>query len=226
LHEVGLEIAMPQTRILIADDHEVVIEGIKSVLRNREGFDVVGEALDGRQALELVAALKPDIVIMDISMPNLNGVEATRQIKKLFAGTHVIIYTVFTNEEYVIELFKAGISGYVLKQAPFSDLVLAINAVKAGGTFFSTKAPTVLSDYLKTLEEQGRDKSRFGLLSQREYQVFELLADGKSVKEIGQELCISPKTVESHKYNIMAKLGVRNVTELTKIAIREKLIPI
>lgn len=217
---------MPQTSILIADDHEVVIEGIKSVLRDREGFDVVGEALDGRQALELVAALKPDIVIMDISMPNLNGVEATRQIKKLFPDTHVIIYTVFPNQEYVIELFKAGISGYVLKQAPFSDLVLAINAVKAGGTFFSTQAPTVLSDYLKTLEERGRDKSRFGLLSRRERQIFELLADGKSVKEIGQELCISPKTVESHKYNIMAKLGVRNVTELTKIAIREKLIPI
>ncbi len=217
---------MPKTSILIADDHEVVIAGIKSSLRDREGFDVIGEALDGRQALELVASLKPDIVIMDISMPNLNGVEATRQIKKLFPDTRVIIYTVFPNEEYVIELFKAGISGYVLKQDPFSDLILAINAVKAGGTFFSTKAPTVLSDYIKTLEEGGRDKSRFGTLSQREQQIFELLADGKAIKEIGRELFISPKTVESHKYNIMAKLSVQNVTELTKIAIKEKLIRI
>ena len=217
---------MSKASILIADDHEVVIEGIKSALRDNEEIDVVGEALDGNQALDLVASLKPDIVIMDISMPNLNGVEATRQINKLFPETRVIIYTVFPNEEYVIELFKAGISGYVLKQNAFSDLIMAINAVKVGGTFFSTQAPTALSDYLKTLEEGGRDKSCSEILSKREQQVFKLLADGKSVKEIGYELRISPKTVESHKYNIMAKLCVRSVTELTKIAIKEKLIPI
>ena len=218
---------LPKTNILIVDDHEVVIEGIKSALRKHAEFVVMGEAFNGRQAREFVESSRPDIVIMDISMPEMNGVEATKRIKQLFPETRIIIYTMFSNEEYVIELFKAGISGYVLKQDPFSELMRAFDAVKAGGSYFSTKAPKILADYLKTLD-QGLEARHNTLerLSIREREIFKLLADGKSVKEVGGELCISPKTVESHKYNIMAKLGVHSVTELTKIAIKQKLIQV
>lgn len=212
---------MPKARILIVDDHGVVIEGIKSALRERLEFEVVGAAFSGRQAIELVKESRPDIVIMDISMTDMNGVEATKQIKKLYPDTKIIIYTMFSNEEFVIELFKIGISGYVLKQDPFSDLILAADAVKTGGTYFSTTAPKILSQHIKALEE---GKKSLGELSLREQEVFKLLADGKSVKQIAEKLFISPKTVESHKYSIMAKLGAQSVADLTKIAIRDKLI--
>jgi len=217
---------MSKNRILIVDDHGVVIEGIRSRFQEQEGFEVVGEAFNGRQALRLVESYRPDIVIMDISMPELNGVEATKQIKELFPETSIIIYTMFSNEEYVIELFRAGISGYVLKQDPFSDLMLALNVVKAGGSYFSTMAPKILSDYLTTLDGGLKKYADLESLSLREREIFKLLADGKSIKKIGFDLFISPKTVESHKYNIMAKLGVQNITELTKIAIKQKLIQI
>jgi len=212
---------MPKVSILIVDDHGVVIEGIKSVLRERLEFEVVGAAFNGRQAIDLVKDTRPDIVIMDISMTNMNGVEATKEIKRIFPETQIIIYSMFSNEEFVIELFKVGISGYVLKQDPFSDLILAIDAVKAGGTYFSTTTPKILSQHIKALED---GKNSLGDLSLRERGVFKLLADGKSVKQIAEKLFISPKTVESHKYSIMAKLGAQSVTDLTKIAIKYKLI--
>jgi len=212
---------MPKTSIFIVDDHGVVIEGIKSAFREREEYEVIGSAYDGRQAIEMVEAMRPDIVIMDISMPDLNGIEATKRIKELSSDIKIIIYTMFSNEEFVIELFKSGISGYVLKQDPFSDLVLAIDAVKAGGSYFSTTAPRILSEHIRTLED-GR--KGLGVLSLREHEIFKLLADGKSVKQIAEKLFISPKTVESHKYSILTKLGVQTVTDLTKIAIRHKLI--
>ena len=212
---------MHKVSIVIVDDHGVVIEGIKSALRARSEFEVVGEAYNGRQAIELVRRARPDIVIMDISMTDMNGVEATKQIKSLFPETKIIIYSMFSNEEFVIELFKVGISSYVLKQDPFSDLILAIDAVKGGGTYFSTTAPKIVSQHIQALE--GRRK-RFGDLSLREQEVFKLLADGRSVKQIAEKLFISPKTVESHKYSIMTKLGAESITDLTKIAIRHKFI--
>lgn len=213
---------VPQrTKILIVDDHEVVIEGIKSFLRNKVDFEIVGEALDGNQALELVERYKPEIVLMDISMPGLNGVEATIKIKQTFPDVRIIIYSMFSNKEYIIELFRVGISGYVLKQNSSSDLMMALNAVKGGGTYFSTMAPKVLSEHLNRMEEQ---KGGLTNLSTRERQIFEQLADGKSIKEISHSLCISPKTVESHKYNLMAKLGAQTITELTKIALKYNLI--
>jgi DNA-binding NarL/FixJ family response regulator len=214
---------MPKTNIFIVDDHGVVIEGIKSAFRNREEYEVIGVAYSGRQAIEMVKSMRPDIVIMDISMTDINGVEATKQIKRLFSDTKIVIYTMFSNEEFVIELFKAGISGYVLKQDPFLDLMVAIDAVKAGGTYFSTTAPKIVSQHIKALEE---GKKSLGELSLREQEVFKLLADGKSVKQIAEKLFISPKTVESHKYSIMAKLGAQSITDLTKIAIKHKLIQV
>lgn len=217
---------MTKTKILIADDHRVVIEGIKSALQEHPEFKVVGEAVDGLEAVKFVKSLKPNIVIMDISMPNLSGIEATRQIKGLKPGIQVLIYTMHSDKEFVIDLFKAGISAYVLKDDPLSDLILALKAVEGGGTYFSTMAPTILARHMEEMEEKSTSKNSFDTLSQREVEVFQLLAEGKRIKEIAKQLFISPKTVESHKYNIMEKLQAASVIDLTKIAIRKNLIKV
>ncbi|MEA1901769.1 MAG: response regulator transcription factor [Thermodesulfobacteriota bacterium] len=217
---------MPATNILIADDHRVVIEGIKSALQEHPEFEVVGEAVDGLEAVEFAKSLKPNIVIMDISMPNLSGIEATRQIKALNPGNQIVIYTMHSDKEFVIDLFKAGISAYVLKDDPLSDLILALKAVEGGGTYFSTMAPTILARHMEEMEEKTTSKNSFDTLSQREMEVFQLLAEGKRIKEIANQLFISPKTVESHKYNIMEKLQAASVIDLTKIAIRKNLIKV
>jgi len=215
-----------KTKILIVDDHRVVIEGIKISLQEHPELEVVGEAADGLQAVEFVKSSQPDIVIMDISMPNLNGIEATRQIHECNPETRIIIYTMYSDKELVIDLFKAGISAYVLKEDPLSDLLLALKAVKGGGTYFSTMAPTLLVRRMEELEEKTREEDPFETLSRREREVFLLLAEGKGVKEIADELFISPKTVESHKYNIMEKLQAGSIVDLTKLAIRKKLIEV
>lgn len=219
---------MSEVRLFIADDHGVVIEGIRSALTGMEDYKIVGNATDGKKAIEEVSRLKPDIIIMDISMPHINGVEATKEIKSRFPEIRIIVYTMFSDREYVIELFKAGMDGYVLKQDPFSDLIRALEAVRSGGAFFSTMAPKVLAEHLQAIETSGSVASPSDLssLSQRELEIFQLLADGCTIKDISRKLFISPKTVESHKYNIMAKLDLESMTELTKLAIKNNMITI
>lgn len=217
---------MQKTKILIVDDHRVVIEGVRSALKEHAEFEVVGEAFNGREAVKLSESLSPDIVIIDISMPELNGIDATMQIKRSSPDIRIIIFTMYSNREYVIDLFKAGISAYVLKDDPLSDLILAIKAVNSGGTYFSTMAPKIIVSHLKDLEEGKIEKNHFEGLSMREREIFQLLAEGKSIKHIAGQLYISPKTVESHKYNIMAKLNISTPTDLVKIALRKKLIQI
>ncbi len=217
---------MSKTKRFIVDDHRVVIEGIKSALQEYPEFEVVGEAIDGLEAVEFVKSSRPDIVIMDISMPNLGGVEATRQIKEFDPEIGIVIYTMYSDKEFVIDLFKAGISAYVLKEDPLADLILALKAVKGGGTYFSTTAPTILLRHVEELEEKTTREDSFDTLSKREQEVFQHLAEGKSIKEIASELFISPKTVESHKYNIMEKLQATSIVDLTKIAIRKNLIKV
>ena len=217
---------MAKTKILIVDNHRVVIEGIKSELRGHSEFEVVGEALNGHQAVKLAESLRPDIVIMDISMPELNGIDATLQIKKKFPDIRIVIFTMYSNKEYVIDLFMAGISGYVLKDDPMSDLIFALKAVKGGGTYFSTMTPSVLLNHMKALENGNTCKDLFNSLSMREREVFQLMAEGNPIKEIAGRLCISPRTVESHKYNIMAKLDIQSMTDLIKTAIRKNIINI
>ncbi len=217
---------MSKTKILIVDDHRVVIEGIKSAFQELPEFEVVGQAVDGLQSVELAKSLRPDIVLMDVSMPNLNGIEATQQIKQLNPEIKIIIYTMHSDKELVLDLFKADISAYVLKDDPLSDLILALNAVKGGGTYFSTVAPSVLLGHIQNLETQISSMDPFENLSRREREIFRLLADGKHIKRIADQLQISPKTVETHKYNIMKKLGVRSMAELTKIGIKKQLIKI
>lgn len=215
---------MIKTKILIVDDHRIVIEGIKSCLAQYSEFEVVGEAVNGRQAVKLAGSLNPDVIVMDISMPDLNGIDATMQIKKNNPGIRIIIYTMNSNREFIIDLFKAGISGYVLKEDPISDLMLAIKAIKSGNSYFSTKAPSVLVDHLLELEGGKVEKNRFESLSLREREVFQLLAEGRSVKEAAERLSISPKTVETHKYSIFNKLEINSMTDLIKIAIRKKIV--
>jgi len=217
-----------KTKVLIVDDHRVVIEGIKSALSVSPDLEVVGEALNGHQAIKKAKSLKPDIVIMDISMPDLNGIDATLQIKKMDPRIKIIIFSMYSNREYVIDLFKAGISSYVLKKDPMSDLVNAIKAVERGGTYFSTISSEILLNYVRELDETKNNNinniNGFDSLSLREREVFQLLAEGKFIKEIAETLGISRKTVETHKYNIMEKLHAQNITELTKLAIKKGII--
>ena len=215
---------MSQTTVLIVDDHSVVIEGIKFALHDQVDFKLIGEANNGKDALATVKQFNPGIVILDISMPDMTGIEVTRYIKKHHPETQIVIYTMYSNKEFVIDLFKAGISAYVLKDDPLSDLLLALQAVRSGGTYFSTKAPTILLRHMQELEKKTTPSGGLGSLSRREMEVFKLLAEGKSIKDISRQLFISPKTVETHKYNILDKLNAASVVELTKLAIRKNLI--
>lgn len=217
---------MGKTKILIVDDHRVVIEGVKSALSVYPEFEVVGEAYDGREAVQMVKSLNPDIVVMDIAMPELNGVDATLQIKKLDPDVKIIVFTMYSDREYVIDLFKVGISSYVLKKDSMSDLVNAVKAVERGGTFFTSIAAQVLLSYVKELDEGKTNQDGVDTLSLREREVFQVLAEGKSIKDIASTLGLSRKTVETHKYNIMEKLQVQTVTDLTKIAIKKGIIQI
>jgi len=212
------------TKILIADDHDVVVEGIKVALRDHPGFFVIGEAFDGRDVIRKVQTLEPDVIIMDISMPFLNGIDATIQIKKTQPHISVIIMSMYSNAEYIIRLIKAGISAYVVKDDPLSDIILAVNAAKRKGAYLSTAAWESLLEHLRTLEADEHRRDRFEELSLREREVFQLLVEGKKTRDIAKLLNISPKTVASHKIKIMGKLDVRSVSDLTKIAARKKLL--
>jgi DNA-binding NarL/FixJ family response regulator len=218
-----------KTKVLIVDDHWVVVEGINASLKEHGEFEVVGTASDGLEAIQKVKSLKPDIVIMDISMPNLNGIEAVNSIKKINKAIRIVIFSMYSDKEYVLSLFRGGVSGYVLKEEAISDLILALKSVRGGGTYYSQSVQKAIQEHMEDLES-GDGKSARGVgngilnLSVREKEVFPLLADGLTPREISKRLGISSKTVESHKYNIMEKLNAKSVSDLTKIALRKKLI--
>lgn len=208
------------TKILLVDDHHVVLEGVKAALSKYDSLEVVGVATNGHEALRKVQSLRPHIVIMDIVMPRINGVEATIQIKKIDPNIKVIIFTMHSYQEFLVDLMKAGISGYVLKQSPISDLHLAIEVVKSGGTYLSEDASEFWANHGYKFEEGNESDDPFDRLSLREREVFQLLGEGLSIKEIAEMLYISPKTVETHKYHIKDKLEIPNMAEWTKEAIR------
>jgi DNA-binding NarL/FixJ family response regulator len=210
---------MAKTTIVLADDHRVVLEGIKSALREIPEFEVIGEATDGWKALKIAEALKPDIMVLDISMPGLSGIEVVKKIKQTAPDIKIVIYTMHSSSEFVLDLFRAGVSGYALKEDPVSDLILSLKAVTTGETYVSKMVSNLL---LKHMKEPIEDP--YNSLSLREQEIFKNLAEGISIKEIADKLFISPKTVESHKYNVMEKLRAKSITELTKIAIKKKLI--
>lgn len=215
---------MTKSTIVLADDHRVVIEGIKSALRDVPEFEVIGEATDGWEALKIADALRPDIMVLDISMPGLSGIEVVRRLKLTTPDIKVVIYTMHSSKEFIIDLYKAGVSGYVLKEDPVTDLIHSLKAVSGGATYFSTMTPDMLQKSIKSKEEKMTGEEAYSRLSHREQEVFRLLAEGISIREIAERLFISPKTVESHKYNLMEKLNAKTIVELTKIAIKKNLI--
>jgi DNA-binding NarL/FixJ family response regulator len=213
------------TRILLADDHTIIRQGLCSLLEKQPDIEVVGEVGDGRKAIESVRELAPDIVIMDITMPNLNGIDATRKIVAEIGGTKVIALSMHSSRRFVTEMLKAGASGYVLKECLFDELVEAIKTVLNGGIYLSPRITgVVVDDYVKRLSTKYQPEAPD--LTERQREVLQLLTEGKSTKQIALQLHVSAKTVESNRRNIMDKLGIHNVAELTKYAIREGLTPL
>jgi DNA-binding NarL/FixJ family response regulator len=212
-------------RILLADDHKMFRDAVRPLLEGTPGLAIVGEAGDGLDAVRLAAEVRPDVVVMDISMPGLNGIEAARQILAADPRVRVIILSMHADRRFVTETLKAGAAGYLLKDGPISDLVEAIRTVAQGRTFLSRSIQdVVVQDYVGLARRA--DGSAFSVLSAREREVLQLLAEGRTTKEIADRLSISAKTVETHRRQTMDKLGLRSVAELTKYAIREGLTPL
>lgn len=209
-------------RIVLADDHKMLREGLRTILENEPELEVVGEADDGRLALKLVRELSPDLVVMDIGMPNLNGIEATRQIRSSNAKVKVIALSMHSDKRYVLRMLEAGASGYVLKSAACDELVRAIAAVTREQSYLSPEIASIVVDNYMKRPTPGR-RSTFGALRPREREVLQLLAEGLTNIKIAARLHISPRTVEAHRRNIMRKLDIHSIAELTKYAVREGL---
>lgn len=213
---------MGPLKVFICDDHALFRDGLKAILRDESDVEIVGEAKDGREGVERVLAMRPDVVLMDVEMPELNGFEATRRITAANRSIKVLILTMYQEEEVIARCLDAGASGYVLKDASSSQLVTAISTVHRGGRYLSPGAlQQVVTHYVEGGERTG---TRYDTLSPREREIFKLLADGLTVKEIASRLVISVKTVDVHKYNLMRKLDIHDRAGLIKYAIQKKLI--
>ncbi len=213
---------MNPIRVLLADDHALVRAGIRALAQNLAGIEIVAEAVDGRDALTLVATHQPDIVLMDISMGGLNGLEATARIAKDFPSIRVVILSAHANEEYVWQALRAGAAGYLLKDAGTAELELALNAVARGETYLSPAVSKhVVADYVRRV---GGEPRTLELLTPRQREILQLVAEGQTTKEIARLLHISVKTVETHRMQIMERLDIHDVAGLVKYAIRTGLI--
>ena len=214
-------------RVLIADDHKLVREGLRSLLEKEPDMKVIGEAADGHTALSLVQQESPDVVIIDVAMPNLNGIEATRQILTKAPNTRVIALSMYTDRRFIIGMLNAGASGYLPKDCAFEELAAAIRAVAANRTYLSpTIIDVVIKDYFHQLQFTQLRKNNTGVfstLTSREREVTQLLAEGKTVKEIARHISLSVKTIETYRQHIMTKLNTHSIAELTKYALREGL---
>lgn len=215
---------MSRTRVMIADDHGIVRQGLRAVLTRDPGLEVVGESADGREAVRLAEELNADIVIMDISMPQLNGIEATTRIVRNNPKTGVVILSMHSDETYLLRALDAGARGYLLKDTADGDLIHAIHAVSAGKTYFSEAiTKTLAEDYMRNMEQRKLTDS-WDLLTDREKEVLQLVAEGKSNKEAATALGLSSYTVESHRNNMMQKLNLHNTAEIVLYAVRKKII--
>jgi two-component system response regulator NreC len=209
-------------RVLIADDHTIVRSGLRLLLENENDIEVVGEALDGRQALDSVEKYLPNVVLMDIAMPGMDGLEATRQIKLKWPEIQVLVLTMHRSDEYLFEMLKAGASGYILKGAETIDLINAVRVVARGEVFlYPSMAQRLVKDYLSYIRWEEEPGSS---LSPREKEILRLLGEGYSTKEIAEKLVVSPSTIHSHRSNLVTKLGFRNGRELVKYARKRGLI--
>ena len=215
---------MKKLRILLADDHIVMRTGLRALLERQPNLEVVGESENGHETAELVASLRPDVVVMDVGMPVLNGIEATKTIVSKHPTTAVVILSMHADESYVMRALKAGARGYLLKDSAAIDLISAIHAVSQNKSFFSPKVSRILAeDYVRVLKQKGAVDS-YDLLTSREREILQLLAEGKANKEVATALNISPYTVETHRSHILEKLNLHNPAELILYAVRKGII--
>lgn len=211
-----------KTRVLLIDDHKMMRDGLRALLAGSTDMEVVGEAADGRTGLDLVRTLSPDVVVMDVGMPDLNGIEATRRIRAEHERVRVIALSTHTDKRYVHHMLEAGACGYVLKIGAYDELLRAVRAASQGKTYLSPEIAGSVVDR-STTPHPGVDVSAYSKLGAREREVLQLVAEGKTSAEMAQEMHISIKTVETHRRNIVQKLGLHGTAELTKYAIREGL---
>jgi DNA-binding NarL/FixJ family response regulator len=211
-------------RVVLADDHGLMRKGVRSVLAQDSSISIVGEAGDGAEAVQLAEALHPDVIVMDIAMPQLNGIEAAAQIARKDKRIGILILSMYSDEEYLLRALSAGARGYLLKDSAEPDLLRAVRAVAAGRTFFSPAiVETLLEDYVHRLQQEGLQDS-YDLLTDREKQVLQLLAEGKTNKEAAAILDLGVSTVETHRTNLMQKLSLHNTAELVIYAVRKKIL--
>jgi DNA-binding NarL/FixJ family response regulator len=214
---------VPTLRILLADDHTVVRQGLRKVLEERPEWQVVAEAGDGREAVRLCEQYKPDVAVVDVAMPLLNGIEATRQITRRTPQTRVLVLSMYSDEAYVTQMLKAGATGYLLKDSADVDLLQAVQAVSQGKSFFSPAVARLMSDdYARQRGDHAVD--RYESLSEREREIFQLVAEGRTNKEIAALLFISPSTVETHRARVMEKLDLHSAAEIVLYAVRRGVI--
>ena len=217
---------MKKIKVLIVDDHTLVRAGIRSLLSLVSDIDVVGEASDGKEALSKVGHLKPDVVLMDLAMPVMGGLEATRRLRRNFPGIKVLALTQYDDSEYVIPIIEAGASGFVTKMSAFSELAAAIQAAHKGESYLSSSAATALvEEYQQKTTSEG-EQDPYQQLTDREREVLKLVAEGHTGREIAEILIVSPKTVEWYKSSLMNKLNIHSRTDLIKFAIRKRIITI
>ena len=210
--------------MLLADDHTILRAGLRMMLDAQPDIEVVGEASDGKQALAEALRLQPDLVLMDITMPEMNGIEATRQIKRAHDSTRVLILTMHENEEYLFQVLRAGASGYILKEAAGTELISAIRIVTSGRFYMSPSAQSMMvGDYLQRVRS-GEERDSYSALTEREREILKLVAEGHTNNQIAERLFISPKTVDTHRTHIMDKLNLHSRAELVKYAMRRGLL--
>ncbi|MEP7351672.1 MAG: response regulator transcription factor [Acidobacteriota bacterium] len=215
---------MSDIRILLADDHTVMRRGLRALLERQDGFAVVAEAADGREAVDTAAATSPDVVVMDVGMPNLNGIEAARRITEKRPETAVVILSMHADESYVLRALKSGARGYLLKDSPEGDLINAIRAVHRGKAFFSPEISKLLAeDYMRQMKQRGVEDS-YELLTPREREILQMLGEGKSNKDVATKLSLSLYTVETHRGNILEKLNLHSTAEMILYAVRKGIV--
>lgn len=210
-------------KVLIADDHQIVRQGLRTLLEKEHDMKVVAEAEDGRNTVRLARELQPGVIIMDVAMPDLNGIEATRQIAVELPKTKIIALSMYADRRFVVNMLKAGASGYLLKDCAFEELTRAIRVVLANKTYLSPGVSDILVKDYMTGGSSGQETSVFSVLTPREREVLQLMSEGKSTNQIADCLHVSIKTIETHRQQVMHKLNMRSVAELTKYAIREGL---
>ncbi len=210
-------------RILLVDDHTILRQGLRRLLEGEEGIEVVGEARDGREAVARAKELAPDVILMDLAMPALNGLDATRRILKIQPNARILVLSMYLDDDYVSQALEAGVAGYIMKDAPASELLRAVREVASGSAYFTPRIPQATIERYRAAHEADRKRAEVAL-THREREVLKLLAEGHTVKEVADLLHLSQKTVDTHKTNLMKKLDIHNRVELVKYAIQRKII--